>query len=71
MHGHVRAEGVTRRVGGDCAVHDGLCCFSRPEPLMRGICDVKSHYDMMMNGKVWQLVVFNYEVFLALPVCAM
>ena len=45
--------------------------FSRSEPLMRGICDVKSHYDMMMNGKVWQLVVFNYEVFLALPVCAM
>ena len=65
---HVRAERVTWRV--DNAVQ-GFCCFSRPEPLMRGICDVKSHYDMMMNGKVWQLVVFNYEVFLALPVCAM
>ena len=49
----------------------GFGCFSRPEPLMRGICDVKSHYDMMMNGKVWQLVVFNYKLFLALPVCAM
>eukprot|EP01045_Picozoa_sp_COSAG04_P005096 COSAG04_NODE_231_length_19199_cov_263.690209_16_plen_63_part_00 len=62
---------MTRRVDGDCAVHDGFCCFSRPEPLMRGICDVTSHYDMMTNGMVRQLVVFRYEVFLASPVCAM
>ena len=68
----MRAEGVTWRVDGDCAVHDGcFCCFPRPEPLMRGICDVTSHYNMMTDGMVRQLVVFNYKVFLASPVCAM
>ncbi len=35
----------------------GFGCFSRPEPLMRGICDVTSHYNMMTDGMVRQLVV--------------